>query len=219
MTPHADEGATGLPAAPSGVPSARRGGPPPAALQADGGGPVHGLSTEWRTGPDGMRFRAAARVILLDEQDRLLLIRGHDIDQPSRSWWFTVGGGIDEGESSRDAAVRELHEETGIRLSAEALQGPVFTRSAIFDFWAQECRQDEEMYLGRVHSADVGEFSREGWTQIEHDLLDELGWWTLDDLERLEQQTEVFPAGLAGLVRGLLPVWDGTTRHLGLGRD
>ncbi|WP_448631814.1 hypothetical protein [Cellulomonas soli] len=64
-----------------------------------------------------------------------------------------------------------------------------------------------------------GEFSREGWTQVERDLLDELGWWSLDDLERLEAQTEVFPAGLSGLVRGLLPGWDGTTRHLGLGRD
>ncbi|WP_449385166.1 NUDIX hydrolase [Cellulomonas soli] len=216
----AHEGAAGTPAAPSVVRAPtqdRRDGPAP--VQAEGGGPVHGLSDEWQVGPDGMRFRAAARVILLDEHDRLLLIRGHDADQPSRSWWFTVGGGIDAGETPLEAAVREVREETGIDLAVEDLQGPVFTRSAIFDFWAQQCRQDEEMFLARVRSVEVGEFSREGWTQVERDLLDELGWWSLDDLERLEAQTEVFPAGLSGLVRGLLPGWDGTTRHLGLGRD
>lgn len=214
MTTHAEEGAAGAPAAPLGVP-----GPQDAAVQAAGGGPVHGLSDEWRIGPDGLRFREAARVILLDEQDRLLLIRGHDADQPSRSWWFTVGGGIDAGESSRDAALRELREETGIELPAEALQGPVFTRSAIFDFWSQTCRQDEDLYLARIHSAQVGELSRDGWTAVEQDLLDEIVWWSLDDLERLEAEIEVFPIGLAALVRGLLPVWDGTTRHLGLARE
>ncbi|WP_273654624.1 NUDIX hydrolase [Cellulomonas fimi] len=184
---------------------------------ADGGGPVHGLGPEWRPGPDGLLFRRAARVILLDEDDRLLLMRGHDVDQPERSWWFTVGGGIDDGEDSRTAALRELREETGIVLDPDALQGPVLTRSAIFDFFAQHCRQDEDLYLARVHSTRVGELSRAGWTELEAGVLDELRWWPLDELAAVE--IEVFPVGLADLVRDLVRGWDGTVRHLGLAHE
>lgn len=195
------------------------------------------LGPEWQRGEDGLLFRRAARVILLDAADRVLLVRGHDVDQPERSWWFTVGGGIDPGEDSRAAAVRELREESGIVLSVDALVGPVFTRSAIFDFYAEHCRQDEELFLARLpgtgarsaagHSA-VGSmavtsaaaadgFDRTGWTDVERDVLDELRWWHLDDLAALD--LEVFPEGLPDLVRPLLSGWDGTTRHLGLARE
>ncbi|MFC8193712.1 NUDIX hydrolase, partial [Cellulomonas sp. NPDC057328] len=182
----------------------------------DGGGAVRGFGPEWRRGEDGLLFRRAARVILLDERDRVLLVRGHDADQPERSWWFTVGGGLDDGEDPRAAAVREVREETGIALAPGALVGPVFTRSAIFDFYAQHCRQDEDLFLARVRSADVGALTRDGWTDVEQDVIDELRWWDLDALAAVE--IEVFPAGLADLVRSVL-VWDGRVRHLGLARE
>lgn len=178
-----------------------------------------GLGPDWVRGPDGLLFRRAARVILLDAAGRVLLIRGHDLDEPTRSWWFTVGGGIDVGEESRAAAVRELLEETGLVLDASALVGPVLTRSAIFDFYAEHCRQDEEIFLARLagRGDDTLPFSRDGWTEIEHDVLDELRWWDLDLLEGVTD--EVFPEGLVDLVRALLPGWDGVTRHLGLERS
>lgn len=178
---------------------------------------ARGLGDEWVLGADGLRFRRAARVILLDEADRVLLLRGHDLDQPERSWWFTVGGGIDTGEDARTAAVREVLEETGLVLDAGGLVGPVFTRSAIFDFYAEHCRQDEEIFIARVDARDVTDpasATRDGWTEVELDVLDELRWWDLDELARVE--LEVFPEGLVDLVRPLLQGWDGTTRHLGL---
>lgn len=182
-------------------------------------GPVHALGSEWVEGADGLRFRRAARVILLDQQDRVLLMRGHDADQPSRSWWFTVGGGIDPGEDAHAAALREVREETGIELAAADLVGPVFTRSAVFDFFAEHCRQDEEIFVVRLErgvGADVDALSREGWTDIELDLVDELRWWDLDELAQVRE--EVFPEGLVDLVRAILPGWDGQTRHLDEGR-
>ncbi|WP_034608746.1 NUDIX hydrolase [Cellulomonas sp. URHD0024] len=188
----------------------------PGRTSADGGGPVHGLGPEWRRGADGLLFREAARVILLDELDRVLLIRGHDVDQPERSWWFTVGGGIDDGEDSAAAAIREVREETGISLGVDDLVGPVFTRSAIFDFYAEHCRQDEVLYLARVPAAAFVPDSA-GWTDLELDVIDELRWWSLDDLAQVD--IEVFPDRLVSLVRGLLPVWDGVIQHLGLARE
>ena len=176
------------------------------------GGPVAVLGPDWVPGPDGMLRRRAARVVLLDEADRVLLVRGHDVDAPQRSWWFTIGGGIDAGEDAPTAAVRELREETGIHLDAADLVGPVYTRSALFDFAARTCRQDEELFVARVRAADV-QLSTEGWTDVERDVIDELRWFTLEELAAVT--IEVFPAGLADLVRDVL-VWDGRTRHLGL---
>ena len=193
---------------------------------ADGAvhGPVHRLGPEWAIGPDGVRFRQAARVILLDGSNRVLLLHGCDVDQRERSWWFTIGGGIEHGETPRDAAVRELFEETGIALDSGALVGPVYRRSAVFDFFRESCRQEEVFFLGRYDGTPGGDpaaagggdgspaLSRDGWTQVEVDTIDELRWWDLDALAALEE--EVFPARLADLVRALLGGWGGQIRDL-----
>ena len=47
-------------------------------------------------------LRKVARVILLDPQDRILLLHGHEPDDPSDDWWFTPGGGL-EGEDPNHA--------------------------------------------------------------------------------------------------------------------
>jgi 8-oxo-dGTP pyrophosphatase MutT (NUDIX family) len=65
-----------------------------------------------RADADGLPVRRAARVILLDPQDRVLLMR-YDGGPPSGSHWATPGGGLNPGEDYREAAVRELAEETG----------------------------------------------------------------------------------------------------------
>lgn len=185
------------------------------------GEPASGqLDDGWVLGEDGTYFRRAARVILLDEDDRVLLLRGHDVDQPERAWWFTVGGGIDPDEDARAAAVREVREEVGVDLDPSGLVGPVFTRSAVFDFYRVRCRQDEEIFLGRLTGEDpelAVRHGSDGWTAVERDVLDEVCWWDLDALAAID--AEVFPEGLAGLVRDLLAGWDGITRHLVQGGD
>lgn len=68
--------------------------------------------------------RHGARCIVIDEQDCVLLIgRYATPDRPAR--WILPGGGIDPGETMRDAAARELREETGLHVAPGALTGPV----------------------------------------------------------------------------------------------
>jgi 8-oxo-dGTP diphosphatase len=50
----------------------------------------------------------SAATIVLNEQNEILLIKG-----PSRGWEMP-GGQVEEGESLKDAAIRETKEETGI---------------------------------------------------------------------------------------------------------
>lgn len=168
------------------------------------------LGPDWVTGSDGVPYRRGARLILLDADDRVLIVRGHDVDDPARSWWFTVGGGIDPEETAVAAATRELAEETGLRIDATALVGPVATRTAAFDFARQTVRQDEEFFLARIVAP--APVVTDGWTDIERSFMDEVRWWDLDALDAVAE--EIFPEGFVGLVRGLLGGWDGVVRRL-----
>lgn len=47
--------------------------------------------------------RLGARVPLLDETDRVLLIHARDPDDPDHHWWELPGGGADPGETLTDA--------------------------------------------------------------------------------------------------------------------
>lgn len=169
---------------------------------------------EWAIGPDGMPVREAARLVLLDAAGRALLVRGHDAHDVERTWWFTVGGGIEPGEDPVAAAVRELHEETGLRLAVADIAGPVATRSAVFDFFARSVRQREVFFVAHLdREVPQEELVRHGWTDVERAFMDELAWWSADDLA--DVAIEVFPRALPDLVRWLAPGWDGTLRDLG----
>jgi 8-oxo-dGTP pyrophosphatase MutT (NUDIX family) len=182
----------------------------PAVPSAVGPG-TSSLGDDWVPGPDGIRERSAARVILMDDDGRVLMIRGHDVNQPERSWWFTVGGGIDAGETPVQAALREAREEVGIDLLPGDLVGPVLTRTGIFEFFAETCRQYEVFFV--VRTPVTVEVTTAGWTAAERELLDEMAWLTAAQLR--EQPLEVFPPELPDVIDHLVAGWDGEVRHLG----
>ena len=63
-------------------------------------------------------WTGGVRVIVLDDENRILMVRQ---DHPERSVWMVPGGGIEDGESSVQAAVREVLEETGLEVETKGL--------------------------------------------------------------------------------------------------
>ncbi|WP_432546453.1 NUDIX hydrolase [Kineococcus sp. SYSU DK004] len=75
-------------------------------------------------GADGLvpvvRQRLAAYAVVVSPDQRILLTRLSE-RTPSPGRWTLPGGGVDHGEHPVDAAVREVHEETGMDVVVDGL--------------------------------------------------------------------------------------------------
>jgi 8-oxo-dGTP pyrophosphatase MutT (NUDIX family) len=136
--------------------------------------------------------RRAARVLLVDEDGRILLQNCCDPSDPDEgAWWNTMGGGIDEGESSAQAAVRELHEETGLHLAVDQLGPVVHRRLTRFRFGGSDYSQSEEYFLVRTPC-----FAAAPTAHSDLEMVAVLGtrWWTRDELRGSSER--VYPEEL-----------------------
>ena len=62
---------------------------------------------------DATQYRPCVGVMLINGDGQAFV--GKRIDTKEGDWWQMPQGGVDEGEDLREAAYRELHEETGVR--------------------------------------------------------------------------------------------------------
>ncbi|MCX7285762.1 MAG: NUDIX domain-containing protein [Novosphingobium sp.] len=138
------------------------------------------------------RIRRAARILLMDEQDRLLLIRFAPSDR--RPFWCGVGGECDPGEDFAAAAVRELHEETGLALDS---CGPELARLADdFITLAGEPVTSDERFFRVTTRCFTPDTSRH--TAEERELIKEFRWFTREELAHWHEP--VFPANILDLL-------------------
>ena len=96
--------------------------------------------------------RLTSRVLLFDRESRILLFLTTAPDSSGVARWLTPGGGVDEGETHADAAVRELLEETG--LSGVDLGDPVWSH----DFDVQWDSADHDTGHAEFYTATVDQF-------------------------------------------------------------
>lgn len=125
--------------------------------------------------------RDAARVLVIDERERILLIRGQDPSRPEiGTWWYAPGGGLEEGESHKEAASRELWEETG--LSVEINSYPIWRREVEFTFNNVNYLQRELYFLVRTKSFEP---KPQVLSELEKMSLLEPKWWSHPELMTL----------------------------------
>jgi TDG/mug DNA glycosylase family protein len=142
----------------------------------------------------GRPLRRGVRALLLDDADRTLLVRFNVF---GRTWWGPPGGGVEPDESDDEALVRELDEELGLR--ATELGPCIWTRAHWFAGMPRHGGQEERLYLVRAPAFEPAPHLADG---LLAENVDELRWWTLDELEG---STETFaPRRLPQLLRELL---------------
>jgi 8-oxo-dGTP pyrophosphatase MutT (NUDIX family) len=141
------------------------------------------------------RLRQAVRAVVLDPDDRVLLVR---FEFPDQAVWATPGGGIEKGEMDEHALKRELLEEAG--LESFDLGPEIWRRTHLFELSIAFDGQQERYYL--VRTPPFEPLPRLSWDELRSEGMTAVRWWTLDELSA---SAEMFaPRRLPALVDGIV---------------
>ena len=143
-----------------------------------------------------MRLRQGVRAVVLDQDDRILLVR---FEFPDGSLWAAPGGGIGDGETPEQAIGRELAEETGL----EGVElGPwIWLREHVFPFWDGSWDGQVERFV-LVRTLSFEPAPRFTLEELAAEFVTGLRWWTVAELAAAGERFA--PRRLPELVAALL---------------
>ncbi len=152
-----------------------------------------------------------------DSGPRVLMFNDRDPGTPGSSWWVLPGGGVDGDETPREAARRELAEESGYVVEDSELYGPVAVRVVLHGYSDQVTAQSEEIFMVTVDEEFEVDTSRHteserrsvvgsAWRNIHESSSDLL--WPVDlvELVRVAGEPERWPVDLGTVEESVVPV-------------
>jgi 8-oxo-dGTP pyrophosphatase MutT (NUDIX family) len=97
-------------------------------------------------------WRLSSRLLLRDQDDRVLLIRARDPHEPAVGEWLEIpGGGVEPGEDTIAAAIRETAEETGYLVSRrQVARAPCWIGDVTYRWERRRCWASLVVHLARV---------------------------------------------------------------------
>lgn len=149
---------------------------------------------------DGAVRRTAARVLLVDDQERVLLMHERRDIGSDQTHWITPGGGIEEGETLARAAVRELYEETGLVIELDQDAQPLAHDRVRFTLAGVTYDQTNHYFIHRCRAGL--KVVPAAHTAIEALVVVGHRWWKLAALEEATVDRE--PADIVEILRTYL---------------
>ena len=139
-------------------------------------------------------WRLSSRLLVVDD-GRLLVMRAFDPTEPLAGQWYEIpGGGVEPGETTAAAAVRETAEESGYRVPADAVGEACWHGETTYTWLGRRHWAEMVMHVARV-SAPLPRGAT-AWVEDEADCFVEAVWLPLDDV--VAGRGRFFPGTLPG---------------------
>lgn len=128
----------------------------------------YGKSDDWKDPTEKMKIKKAGAFIIDKKQGKILLV------QSRGQYWGPPKGSLNENEDVKDAAVREVKEETGLDLDKDSFQKFYIVKSKALYYYIE---LDEKNIKVQSHVKDND--------------ANGIGWFKIDCLEELIKENKV----------------------------
>lgn len=134
-------------------------------------------------------FKGVINLITKKDDKVLLFFRNDGFFNYDGGWWVLPAGHIEQGETARDATIREAKEELDIDIAPEDIRCVHITsnlarRTESFDFFFEVSK-----YTGTIRNC-------------EGDKCADMQYFTLDEVANLKNVVSTTRISLAGLAKG-----------------